>query len=462
LATTFLVSLNTPLSGVGTYSYVVGPNIRDGIRTNNIAFAGIPATGANTNLRLPPSGTGGSTSPGVFPPPANADTTVSTINVSGFSAALNDVNVNLKINYPFSGDLEIRLVAPNGQSVLLATNEPSFAGGGNFYQNTTFDDQSPNSFNTFPANTPYTTIKPDGAGGLSIFNGMPAAQVNGAWQLQVRDDFAGDTGTLIGWSLILNGGTLQVVQSPGNLMDQDQNAFTGDTVFDTFAVPKPVNGIPFQLPYVGDTLPLIIPGPHVITTGVPNNSLSADNLVLNGTNNAVDVHLRPGHQPVELHDREHFCGSSVPSDPLPRTCRDRRVTFTGGGGSGAAGIATISGGQVIGVAITNPGSGYTSAPNVVFTGGGGSLAAGTAQVTGGFVTGVTITNPGKLYTSSVPQAIPDGGSLDAFLTVPDALSINALAVGVSISHPQVSELTAVLIARTGPRSSCSAACRGRT
>ena len=41
------------------------------------------------------------------------------------------------------------------------------------------------------------------------------------------------------------------------------------------------------------------------------------------------------------------------------------VTFTGGGGSGATGIATVnSNGIVTGISITNGGSGYTSAPTV--------------------------------------------------------------------------------------------------
>jgi len=56
------------------------------------------------------------------------------------------------------------------------------------------------------------------------------------------------------------------------------------------------------------------------------------------------------------------------------------VTFTGGGGSGAAGTAIVVAGEVVGVDITNAGSGYTSAPTVAFTGGGGSSAAGTAIV----------------------------------------------------------------------------------
>ena len=54
------------------------------------------------------------------------------------------------------------------------------------------------------------------------------------------------------------------------------------------------------------------------------------------------------------------------------------VGFSGGGGSGAAGTAVLSGSTVGSVTITNMGSGYTSAPTVAFTGGGGSGAAGTA------------------------------------------------------------------------------------
>lgn len=55
------------------------------------------------------------------------------------------------------------------------------------------------------------------------------------------------------------------------------------------------------------------------------------------------------------------------------------VTFSGGGGTGAAATATVNGsGIVTGVTITNPGSGYTSAPTVGFTGGGGSGATATA------------------------------------------------------------------------------------
>jgi hypothetical protein len=56
------------------------------------------------------------------------------------------------------------------------------------------------------------------------------------------------------------------------------------------------------------------------------------------------------------------------------------VSFTGGGGSGAAGTVTASGGVITDVMMTNNGAGYTSAPTPDFSAGGGSGAAGTAQL----------------------------------------------------------------------------------
>lgn len=60
------------------------------------------------------------------------------------------------------------------------------------------------------------------------------------------------------------------------------------------------------------------------------------------------------------------------------------VSFSGGGGTGAAGTAVLGtgddAGKVVSVTITNGGSGYTSAPTVSFSGGSGSGAAGTAVI----------------------------------------------------------------------------------
>lgn len=57
------------------------------------------------------------------------------------------------------------------------------------------------------------------------------------------------------------------------------------------------------------------------------------------------------------------------------------VAFSGGGGSGVAASAVIdSAGTVRFVVITNWGTGYTSAPTVSFSGGSGSGAAATATI----------------------------------------------------------------------------------
>ena len=56
------------------------------------------------------------------------------------------------------------------------------------------------------------------------------------------------------------------------------------------------------------------------------------------------------------------------------------VNFTGGGGTGAAAMAILSGTKVGSIVIINGGSGYTSVPTVTITGGGGSGAIATATI----------------------------------------------------------------------------------
>lgn len=83
-----------------------------------------------------------------------------------------------------------------------------------------------------------------------------------------------------------------------------------------------------------------------------------------------------------------------------------KVTFTGGGGTRAAGYAIVSSGAVSKVVITSRGVDYTSAPTVAFTSTtGGTSAAGTAVLgTGdyeGQVVSVTVTNGGSGYKSGI-------------------------------------------------------------
>lgn len=82
---------------------------------------------------------------------------------------------------------------------------------------------------------------------------------------------------------------------------------------------------------------------------------------------------------------------------------------------------TLAGEVVKSVTITNGGA-YTVAPGVVFTGGGGSGAAATAVVSGGKIVGIYMISGGSGYTSA-PTITLDGVGSGAVLTA--VLSSNA-------------------------------------
>lgn len=67
--------------------------------------------------------------------------------------------------------------------------------------------------------------------------------------------------------------------------------------------------------------------------------------------------------------------------------------------------AHAGGDNVTGVSIQVAGSGYVEAPGVTFSGGGGSGAAATATIAGGVVTAITITNVGSSYETVPTVAV---------------------------------------------------------
>jgi subtilisin-like proprotein convertase family protein len=134
-----------------------------------------------------------------------------TINVSGFTARISDLNVTITgLSHTFPTDIGILLVGPGGQSVVLMDN----TGGVNpiINVNIVFDDEAatgvPNPIigslasGTYrPTNNSPTDVfgapAPGGPYGtaLSVFdNTLP----NGIWQLFVRDFSAGDSGLISG------------------------------------------------------------------------------------------------------------------------------------------------------------------------------------------------------------------------------------------------------------------------
>jgi subtilisin-like proprotein convertase family protein len=150
--------------------------------------------------------------------PAPANPYPSTIAVSGLLGTIVDVEVTLTgLSHTFASDLDILLVGPGGQHVMLMSD----LDGANDFVNVTltFDDMAtaallalPLASGTFQPTSlvgsgvvvdPLPAPAPGGPHGtnLSVFTGTAP---NGTWSLFVSDDLAGDSGTLSGgWSLTI-------------------------------------------------------------------------------------------------------------------------------------------------------------------------------------------------------------------------------------------------------------------
>jgi subtilisin-like proprotein convertase family protein len=106
-----------------------------------------------------------------------------------------DVNVKVRLNHTFDGDLELRLVAPDGTIVMLSDNRGSsgdnFGSGANDCSGTptTFDDSAATAISAGTA--PFAgSFRPD-----SPLSGVNGHEMNGTWKLRVSDTAGLDTGT---------------------------------------------------------------------------------------------------------------------------------------------------------------------------------------------------------------------------------------------------------------------------
>lgn len=104
------------------------------------------------------------------------------------------------------------------------------------------------------------------------------------------------------------------------------------------------------------------------------------------------------------------------------------LTISAGGGANAQSFLT--GGAVLSVNVTGQGSGYVAPPTVVFdnTGTGGSGVVGTAILANGKVIGVTITAGGSGYTSAPSMSFVSGDGANAFATV-----VNGAITAITVS-----------------------------
>jgi hypothetical protein len=106
------------------------------------------------------------------------------------------------------------------------------------------------------------------------------------------------------------------------------------------------------------------------------------------------------------------------------------------------------GDNVTGVSIIQGGSGYVEAPGVAFSGGGGSGAAATATISGGAVTRIAMTNVGSSYEGvpavnvNVPRlTVPTAGVNTSTETI--TYNGHGLSAGEAVTYYKVGSGTAI-------------------
>jgi serine/threonine protein kinase len=174
----------------------------------------------------------------------------SSIEVSGVDGVITDADVMLHgFGHGFPPSLDLLLVAPGGQSVLLMEG----VGGSDDVRDLTitFDDAgaalserepltsgtfrpSANARDGFGFNGPTPTAPPPHGSALAVLNGIDP---NGTWELYAFDDSAGGTGTIEGgWSLLLDVGTADEVAFSDDfaLTDSGWDVFDESGTFGTY------------------------------------------------------------------------------------------------------------------------------------------------------------------------------------------------------------------------------------
>ncbi|PYJ07091.1 MAG: hypothetical protein DMF06_16725 [Verrucomicrobia bacterium] len=157
----------------------------------------------NTTITIPAGAPGVTQGPATPYPSQQA--------VSGLIGNVKKVRVTLQLTHTFPDDVDILLVAPNGQNAIIMSDVGADIDASNVLL--TLDDAAASNLpdlgplvtgtfkptnigagDTFPAPAP----APAGTSALSVFNGI---NPNGTWSLYVVDDQGQDVGQIGGWFL---------------------------------------------------------------------------------------------------------------------------------------------------------------------------------------------------------------------------------------------------------------------
>jgi subtilisin-like proprotein convertase family protein len=160
---------------------------------------------------------------------------IATMNVSGASTSLSDLNVFLDLEHSFCADLTVSLRSPSGTTINLTSGNGGSSA--NLYSTIILDDQAGTSVTTI--SLPDGTFSPEET--LASFNGQNA---NGLWTLTLTDTALNDVGILNSWCLAFDGASI-VPPTPTALsfLPQSPSSFVvGDPALSLRAIGSPSGG----------------------------------------------------------------------------------------------------------------------------------------------------------------------------------------------------------------------------
>jgi subtilisin-like proprotein convertase family protein len=153
-------------------------------------------------------------------------------------------NICLNMEHSYLGDLQIRIVCPNGQSSILK----AYPGGGGTYLGCALDDGSINpgtgltycftptastllvNGTTTTCGTPASaTIAAGNYQPVQSFNNLVGCPLNGNWTIQVTDNIAADNGYIFNWDINFNVAPLLNTSFTPTIASQGWTATSGLT-----------------------------------------------------------------------------------------------------------------------------------------------------------------------------------------------------------------------------------------
>ncbi len=142
------------------------------------------------------------------------------ITIPAGGSSIWDVDVTTNVTHTSSGQLLMLLYSPGGDEVYLVDGQG--ASNDNIFAGTTWDDSSTNLVDGFAFTNLVTPANLSPSDALGAFIG---GDPTGDWELDIVDQQAGNSGTLVSWSLTITRCEIETTALPNKSARRASNAW---------------------------------------------------------------------------------------------------------------------------------------------------------------------------------------------------------------------------------------------